>query len=161
MRKLILTLACLSLFAAFTGGRLDAAGGALTISVGDANLSMSVEELRALPQVEIVTSTDWTDGPTRFSGPLARDVLALAGAVPVHVAGADLRLVAANDYAVTVPTADFERYDVILALEMNNRLLSLRDRGPVWVIYPLDEESLHSNIYASRMVWQLTRIESP
>ncbi len=114
------------------------------------------EELRALPQVKVATATEFTDGVVEFVGPLARDVLAAADLGPAELA----RLVAANDYSVVVPVTDFQNYDVIMALEADGNKLSRRDKGPIWLIYPLDDHTeLQDPSYTIRLVWQLTTVE--
>lgn len=61
--------------------------------------------------------------------------------------------------AIDLPFTDFDRNDVVLALEANGRQLSVRDRGPTWIIYPfskdptLDNEAIHA-----RCVWQLVSL---
>ncbi|VFB10773.1 oxidoreductase molybdopterin binding subunit [Aeromonas salmonicida] len=40
-------------------------------------------------------------------------------------------------------------------------MLTLRNKGPLWIIYPLSEyPELNKEVYHSRMVWQLTALES-
>ncbi|HSG35732.1 MAG TPA: oxidoreductase, partial [Sphingomonadaceae bacterium] len=68
--------------------------------------------------------------------------------------------VAANDYKVEIPLEDFVRYDVIFATSMNGDRLSLRDKGPIWIIYPMsDHRELRDPAYNQRLIWQLVRIE--
>ena len=43
---------------------------------------------------------------------------------------------------------------------MNGKRLSLRDKGPIWVIYPMtDNKELQDPAYNQRLVWQLVKIE--
>ncbi|CEP37303.1 MULTISPECIES: molybdopterin-dependent oxidoreductase [Halomonadaceae] len=111
--------------------------------------------LEALGQHETVTRTPWHDGLMRFSGPLGRAILEAAGAE-----GANVRVIALNEYAATVPLSDFEHYDVILAMQANGEVLRIRDQGPLFVIYPFDKhpELLNEEIF-SRSVWQVARID--
>lgn len=107
--------------------------------------------LEALPQTTVVTSTDWTDGQPVFTGPLARDVLAAAG-----VSGTTVDAGALNDYHVTFPAADFADWDVILAMTMDGTPLSVREKGPIWIVYPRDDNPELANPEVnSRWVWQL------
>lgn len=111
-------------------------------------------DLEALPQHVVVTTSDWTEGAVAFRGPLGRDVLALAGP-----ASGSVKVVAANDYAVEIPVEDFYAFDVVFALEMDGRPLSLRDKGPIWIIYPRDDHAeLQDPAFNARWVWQLERI---
>lgn len=111
--------------------------------------------LRSLPQVQIRTDTPWTDGEVLFEGPLLRDVLDLVGAQ-----GELLKATALNDYFVEIPVVDAEELDVILAMRMQEKELTVRSRGPLWVIYPWkDMVELRSETYYSRSIWQLKSIE--
>lgn len=119
-------------------------------------IALSAEEIDAMPQVVLTTENEFVDGPTEFSGPLARDVLAMIAKPDASSA----ILTAANEYAVEIPISDFETYDVIFATSMNGRRLSLRDKGPIWVIYPMSQHSeLRDAVYNDRLIWQLVRIE--
>lgn len=113
-------------------------------------------ELLAMPQVTIRTRTEFTDGVVEFVGPLARDIL-----TRVEVEGATtVRAVAANDYSVDIPLEDFFEYDVILAMAANGERLTLRDKGPIWIMYPLDaHEELQDPDFNRRLIWQLTDLE--
>lgn len=133
---------------------------ALTLSRGPEHvetLELSLEQLSALPQATIVTENEFTDGEVSYRGPLVRDVieqLALGAA-------ATLRFTSANDYYVEIPTSDFRRYEVILAMEADGTPLSRRDKGPLWVMYPIsDHPELRDRLYVERLIWQVVRIES-
>jgi hypothetical protein len=107
--------------------------------------------LESLPQETVATVTPWTDGQTTFTGPLARAVLNLVGA-----AGTRVEAVALNDYGVVIPTGDFEDYRVILAMLMNGKPMGVRDKGPLWVIYPWSEHpELQTDVVHGRSIWQL------
>lgn len=111
--------------------------------------------LEALPQHHVVTRTPWFAQARRFTGPLLRDVLAAAGAQ-----GTMLRLVALNDYQVDMPYDDSQRHDVIVARLLDDKPMALRDKGPLFVIYPFDARpELRSAVYYSRSAWQLRTIE--
>ncbi len=130
-------------------GAALAAEPALTIH-GDAEISYTREQLAALPRHVITQTTEYTDGETTFAGPLARDVVDPPAGATVAV------MTAVNDYSVEIPVEDLDRYDVILALEMNGKPLSRRDKGPVWVMYPLaDTDPAQRAVFDNRLIWQL------
>jgi hypothetical protein len=111
--------------------------------------------LAALPQVSFSTRTPWFAGARRFTGPLLRDVLAAAGA-----SGARLRLRALNDYRVDLPWDDAERHGPILARLLDGVPMAVRDKGPLFLIYPFDDRpDLRSAVYYNRSAWQLRAIE--
>lgn len=130
-------------------GAARAAEPVLTVH-GDAERLHTREQLAALPQHVITQRTEYTDGEATFVGPLARDVID-------PPAGATVALMTAiNDYSVEIPIEDFDRYDVILALEMNGAPLTRRDKGPVWVMYPLaDTDPSQRAMIDNRLIWQL------
>lgn len=121
---------------------------------GEAVFDMAM--LERLPQQRIVTETPWYSKPRSFAGPLLRDVLAAAGAA----GGERARLVALNDYRIEIPLADAHAHDVIVARLLDERPMSVREKGPLFVMYPFDREpQLRSSQYYSRCVWQLKAIE--
>ncbi len=71
--------------------------------------------------------------------------------------GTSVTALAANDYKVTIPMADFSRYDVLLATHINGEELRLRTKGPIWMIYP-DSVDLPPLVRQERMIWQLTEL---
>ena len=129
----------------------------LTVSKPAAGITASFTraDLEGMPQHTVRTTTTWTDGVQTFEGPLARDVLNAA-----QVAGETVRAIALNDYAVDIPAEDFERYSVILALRQNGEAMSVRDKGPIWIVYPRDDHSeLQSTEQNAKWIWQLAGID--
>ena len=111
--------------------------------------------LEALAQRTTRTSTPWHDGVVSFEGPLGRTLLEAVGAQ-----GEQMKVIALNDYASTIPVSDFQEYDVILAMSADGSPLRIRDHGPLFVIYPFDENpSLLNEEILTRSVWQVKRIE--
>jgi hypothetical protein len=111
--------------------------------------------LERLPQTSFSTRTPWYAQARRFTGPLLRDVLRAAGA---H--GSVLRARALNDYRVDIPFQDAQRFDMIIARLLDGAPMPVRDRGPLFVIYPFDAHGeLRNATYYSRSAWQLRAIE--
>jgi hypothetical protein len=130
---------------------------ALTLSRDTKTIELTLDDLAALPQVTIVTENEFSDGEVAYRGPLARDVLAQFGLDHEP----EVRFIAANDYFVDIPTEDFQDYDAILAMEADGRPLSRREKGPLWLMYPIsDHGELSDPIYLRRLIWQVVRIES-
>ncbi|KXS38567.1 MAG: hypothetical protein AWU55_1354 [Halomonadaceae bacterium T82-2] len=160
-----LALAGIALCVLFGGQALalETPGGPVILTVtGDiANTNAPGEArfdramLLALPQHETATHTPWHDGRVVFSGPLGRDLLDAVGA-----RGSELRVTALNDYASSIPVSDFRQHDVILAMSADGKRLRIRDQGPLFVIYPFDDEpDLLNETVMTRSVWQLSRID--
>ena len=111
--------------------------------------------LDALPGRVTETETPWTRGKTRFEGPLGAAILDAVGA-----SGTTLRIVALNEYAVDVPIEDFRKWPVILANRREGRPMPVRDKGPLFVIYPFDvDRGLWNETYFARSAWQVKSIE--
>lgn len=107
--------------------------------------------LRSLPPVSLETRTSVTDGVKRFEGFLLRDFLNGLGAE-----GDKVEASALNNYTVDIPMEDLEKFDVIVAYDMDGKPLSPSNKGPLWIIYPRDDHPELQDIrYDYRWVWQL------
>ena len=133
----------------------------LTISgkIDDANREntavFDLDMLQKLPQQTFVTKTPWDKNPTKFTGPLLRDVL---GAV--KSSGKTLTALALNDYKTTIPAEDAALFDVIIAHRIDDMPISVRTKGPLFIIYPFDSKpELKSSKYYGRSAWQLKSIK--
>lgn len=74
--------------------------------------------------------------------------------------GEVIHALALNDYRMAIPVNDTHDYDVIVAHLMDGKPMPVRDKGPLFIIYPFDEKNkLHSLTYYSRSVWQLKALE--
>lgn len=120
----------------------------------DGTSKFDLKMLEALSGRQATMKTPWTDGNVTFRGPYLRAILDAAGA-----SGHKLIIHALNDYSAEAPIEDAQ-LDVILATRMNGELMSVRDKGPLFVIYPFDlDPSLYSEKYFARSVWQIKEIE--
>jgi hypothetical protein len=117
--------------------------------------SFDMPMLERMPQTSFTTRTPWFAQPRQFTGPLLRDVLRAAGAQ-----GTLLRARALNDYRVDIPYDDAQRFDLIVARLLDGAPMPVRDKGPLFAIYPFDAQpELRSATYYSRSAWQLRSIE--
>lgn len=111
---------------------------------------LTLADLEALPQQAFTTASPWTRQPQHYAGPLLRDVLRRAGAV-----GTTIRATALDEYQVQIPAEDAQ-LPVIVALRIDGKLIPVRDRGPMAVIYPFDQRpDLREARYYKRSIWQL------
>jgi hypothetical protein len=102
----------------------------------------------------LATSTAWTEGRTEFEGVLARDLLDTVGAE-----GSGVLATALNDYSVPIPLDELRRYPVLLALKMNGQYLKIMDKGPIWIVYPRDQnKELQDSLTDKKWVWQLREL---
>ncbi len=112
------------------------------------------EALETLGETRFTTNTTWTKGPQEFRGVLLDKILQDA-----KMTSGTLVLTAANDYAITVPLAEIAGQPALLAFERNGAPMALRDKGPIWLVFPYDSaDSFRNEVVYSRSVWQLVRI---
>lgn len=129
--------------------RVDVAGDGSDIR------SLTDADLAALPQISFTTTTIWTTEAAVFSGPSLAAVLDSLGAE-----GASLSMIAVNDYKVEMPWAMMEQDTPIIANRINGEPFSIRDKGPLWVVFPYDSDARFQTeeIY-SLSIWQLNQIQ--
>jgi hypothetical protein len=137
---------------------LTVTGPQLAAPAASGRFAFGMAALQQLTQRTLVATTPWFKEAVEFSGPLLRDVLQASG-MPAQAQG-NLRCTALNDYRVEVPLNDVRRYDVVVAHRLNGKPMSVREKGPLFVIYPFDEQpELRTTTYYSRCIWQLKAIE--
>lgn len=112
--------------------------------------------LEAMEPVTFTTETIWTEGEQSFTGvPLMRLVDALDLEEGVLLASA------INDYTVEIPVSDAVDGGPIIAYLNNGEQMSVRDKGPLWIVYPYDSNPDYAaELIYSRSIWQLDRIET-
>lgn len=99
----------------------------------ESRTEFDLEMLQSLPATTFETSTTWTTGKHSFGGVSLRDFLIVLGA-----GGSTIHSVALNDYAIDIPVSDAVEGGPILAYSMDGKPMSVRDKGPLWIVYPYD-----------------------
>lgn len=137
-----------------TGNVVLTVSGQISETNMDGSFVFDMEMLEALPQYGFVTNTPWHPEAHEFSGPLLREVLARVGAE-----GDTVQAIALNDYKVDIPIEDASKFDMIIARLMDGEPMSVRNKGPLFIIYPFDQQhETQSQIYYNRAIWQLKAI---
>jgi hypothetical protein len=120
-------------------------GGKATFSRGD---------LEAMPQVTVLTTTPWHDGVQTFEGVSLEALMAQVGA-----GGRNISVIALNRYRTEIPGDDFARHGPILAIRRNGQPMDVKDKGPLFVIFPFDAKpELRTETYYGRSAWQVRRV---
>jgi len=113
------------------------------------------ESLSSLGLETVETMTIWTEDTQSFEGVSLKSITDALG-----VESGTLLATAINDYTVEIPVADAVENGPIIALTLNGENMSIRDKGPLWVIYPYDSSAEYrTEVIYSRSIWQLDRIE--
>lgn len=131
---------------------------AKTNSEGAAEFDLAM--LEALPSATAtVTAPHWPEtegGPHRFDGTLMRDLLETVGAK-----GDTLRALALDGYEIDLPVSDVTRYPVLLAWKLDGRHLKLGGKGPLWIVYPVNQfpELARDETNRDKWVYALVHLE--
>jgi len=126
-------------------------------AASNGEVAFDLAGLESLGVVRYTTPTNWTDGPATFDGVLLSKVLEAIGADP---SATTLTMVALNDYKAPVPLEDAHKWPVMLALKQDGKYMSVRDKGPIWVVYPQHlSADLGNYEMSARWVWQLGAID--
>ena len=138
-----------------TGKVILTVAGNIQHKNSESGAEFDLSMLEQIPGRNAAMQTPWTEGEVAFDGPLLRNILDRVGA-----SGKTLHIIALNDYAADIPFEDARKLDTILALKMDGKPLSVRDKGPLFLIYPFDKNpELYNEKYFSRSVWQIKKIE--
>jgi hypothetical protein len=140
--------------AAPTGPVILTITGAITNANDDGAAKFDRDMLEKLGSVTVKTKTPWYDGEMTFEGVSLENLMKDVGAT-----GHAVQVQALNDYSTEIPIDDFAKYHTILALKRNGSYMPIRDKGPLFVVYPYDSNpDLKSQTYYSRSAWQVVRI---
>lgn len=120
----------------------------------DGKAVFDIASLEKLGMVSFQTTSPWYNGRTTFTGIPLQKLMDYVGAK-----GSVVKVTALNDYTTEIPLSDFKKYNVILALKINGTYMRIRDKGPMFVVYPYDSlPELNNQIYYSRSAWQVSRM---
>lgn len=112
-------------------------------------------QLSAMEQVSFRSSHPFLEGVHDFEGVRLSDILARVGAK-----GDTLVAQALDGYSVEIPMSDVRDFDPIVAMKQNGKVLRVRTRGPLWIVFPVDQyDALRQEVYSGRSIWQLLSIE--
>ena len=130
--------------------------GRLGLAHAEAGVTFDMPTLERLGLIRFATPTAWTDGLVTFEGVLLSRLLEVL-TVPGDVTA--LTMTALNDYQVVIPAADVRTWPVLLALKRDGQYMSIRNKGPLWVVYPRHAfPELEQAKHNSKWIWQLKEI---
>ncbi len=130
--------------------------GHLTIKTGNSVREVALADLETLPMHEVTASITVEEPIKTFEGILLRDVLAYLGALDAE----EITVRGDDAYAASIPQKDWKTWPVLLATRSEGKPLTLRQRGPARVIYPMqDFEELNHRRYRNRSVWMVQEIQ--
>lgn len=137
-----------------TGDVLLTVSGDVTVTNDDGKAVLDRGMLTAIGETSFSTSTIWTEGEVEFTGVALADLLTHLG-----IETGTLKATAINDYAIEIPVAEALSNPALVAYMMNGQPMSVREKGPLWIVYPYDSDSkFQAETFYSRSIWQLDRI---
>lgn len=120
----------------------------------------SLAMLQALPQHTITTTSPWVDTPHTYRGPKISTLLdTLQVDRPQGTDNLYLTFTALNNFQVKIEWDMIKSFDPILAWEDNGKVMTRREKGPIWLILPLDDAKLQESKYFDAMIWQIKEME--
>ena len=140
---------------AVTSQSVEAQGEVLlTLDFDGKETHLTLQDLQALGAESIETATIWTTGPQRFTGV---SLATLVAGLPLSSGALDARAV--NQYSAQIPLSDAVQGGPIIAYLRNGKTMSLRGKGPLWLVYPYDSNPAYrTEAVYSRSIWQLDRL---
>ena len=121
----------------------------------DGKAIFDIASLENLGTVSFQTSSPWYNGRTTFTGISLQKLMDYVGAK-----GSVVKVTALTDYTTVIPLSDFKKYNVILALKINGEYMRIRDKGPLFIVYPYDSiPELNNQIFYSRSAWQVSSMK--
>ncbi len=158
---------CLSLFLVLTTGvsmagalktptdsiilRLD--GSVTAVNVESATV-FDLPMLKALGSETFSVKTEWTEGTPTFTGVPLKALMDNVGA-----SGSEIIATAADGYAISLPVADVDRYNVLLVYAIDGTELDHTDKGPLWIMYRWDQMTAQEiEDKSPNAVWQLQQL---
>ncbi len=128
--------------------------GKIGVTNAEGEARFDRDMLQALGVKSISTANPFETGMHSFEGVLISDVLDA-----VQANGKALNAEAHDGYSVQIAIEDVRKFPVMLAMVWNGKVMRIRNKGPLWVIYPLTQyPELVDQKYSARSVWQLKQL---
>jgi len=126
------------------------------ISKSNSELGVEFDQtmIDQLPHGRVNTNNHVVEEVVEYRGPTLISLLDYVGA-----RGDTIKVIAWDEYLVTIPVADIKKYGVILATHESGNRMTLDDKGPFFVVFPFtDHAELRNDAYYSLSVWQVREI---
>lgn len=138
-----------------TGKAVLVVSGKLARTNVDRQAHLDIDMLRSMPVTELVTTTPWETQAQTFTGVRVNALLDYLGSDSTMMVAIGL-----DDYRFTLKNVDFDKFPVIIAYQQNGQNLSLRQLGPLRIVFPYtDYPELDTGINEFSAVWQLVQLQ--
>ncbi|MGO5000630.1 molybdopterin-binding protein [Oceanisphaera sp. W20_SRM_FM3] len=131
--------------------------GAIELDEGEyQRLDFTLSELQALPQAQIITAHPWSAQAQHYKGV---DLTALLKLLFANRQINSLNLEGLNGFSMALEWSKISDFSPILAWQENEKLMSRRNKGPLWLMLPYDQApKMQQANFLHYMVWQLRTI---
>ncbi len=120
----------------------------------EAEYQLARSDLAAFPARTFETKTNWTAGVQKFTGVSLFTVIE-----SLNVEANTVELIAQNDYSVSIKGSEITADGAMIAYLRNDKPMTLRDKGPLWVVYDYDSNpKFQTETIYTRSIWQLDRM---
>ncbi|GAA0573029.1 molybdopterin-dependent oxidoreductase [Caenispirillum bisanense] len=127
----------------------------LTVAAEGGARAFSVAELEALGLHALEVDLLWQGESDSYQGVLLADVLRVTGLAAAEA----VEVEALDGYRAVIPRADIEAWSVLLATRRAGRPMSVREKGPLRILYAMTpEQLLAAPQMDTRWVWMVRAI---
>lgn len=117
--------------------------------------AFDMEMLEAMEVTSFETNTPWTKGLTRFTGVRLTALLSAVSATTSNI-----KMTAEDGYIYELERKIEDKYPVIIAYKKDDDYMSIRQLGPLWLMFPFDDfPELDTEENRAASVWQLKQME--
>lgn len=128
----------------------------LTIKTPNGDKQFSHGQIEAIGLKRLSTKTFWPEDYGEFDGVLLRDLLREIGIEKAP----EIKITALDDYITLIPRKDWGKWDVILATRHEKKTMSIREKGPLRIVYPMDiGGEIADSDMRLRWIWAIKSIE--
>ncbi|KJY81941.1 hypothetical protein TW81_16465 [Vibrio galatheae] len=155
----IVGLFCLVSFAAFaitapTGDPILWVSGNITQTNSDQGAIFDRAMIDKLEHGSITTNNHVVEDVVEYTGPRLESLLDYVGAF-----GDSIKVIAWDDYIITISRDVIRKYDVLLATDEAGQRMTIDGKGPFFVVFPFaDHAELRNDLYYSLSAWQVKEI---
>lgn len=129
----------------------------LTIKTQENSIATySHPQIEAIGLKQMVTTTFWPEDYGEFDGVLLRDLLGHAGIEK----SSQIKVTALDGYTALIPREDWQKWDVLVATRHEKKMIPIRRKGPLRMIYPKDiGGKMAASDMRIRWIWAIKTIE--
>ena len=119
--------------------------------------TLTMAQLESMRAVEYRVAHPHIKRTATFQGVLVEDL-----AVALGIEGRDLRFEALDDYGAVIKAEDYEDYPILLAYRGDGKPLTIKDKGPLTIIFPIHAHAdrFPGVKYGSQWVWYVSRVKA-